>query len=314
MQNDEWDLKDYCKEDSTVFRYYGMYPGVAPSVYFDGFFASAHEDYYAIFDEYVHMAVVGEDGIDLAGYVGFFPYYFIAGEFGTAGEGNKLEGALEFQKHEYDYDEAINRINETEWTLECIYSGNIELYIDHNNKDFMLFDSNNYSEERKKVVFSAFEYEDLKDVGTCPRELPYAFSGGNYTYYLPYKSNLDNNPLKVTLIGFENIKDKINNIDQTCDSLLGNPKCEDGQNCEPAFYIQFVFNVMKYIAIILVIVFTTIDFIGAVSAQDDDKLKKAMSKVVIRLIWCVLIFVLPTLLEFLFTFMEVYSPSTCGIN
>jgi len=71
---------------------------------------------------------------------------------------------------------------------------------------------------------------------------------------------------------------------------------------------------MKYVAIILVIVFSILDFTGAVASQDNDILKKSVKKLMIRLILCVVIFVLPTILEFVFTLINVYSPSTCGIN
>jgi len=95
-----------------------------------------------------------------------------------------------------------------------------------------------------------------------------------------------------------------------CNSLLGNPDIQG----QPAFYLQIVFDVMKYVAIIIVIVFSILDFTGAVASQDNDILKKSVKKLMIRLILCVVIFVLPTILEFVFTLINVYSPSTCGIN
>lgn len=100
----------------------------------------------------------------------------------------------------------------------------------------------------------------------------------------------------------------------TCDSLLGSTSCPSGQNCEPAFYIQVIFNVMKYVAIILLIVMSILDFLGAVGSSDDGAMKKAANKCIVRLILCVLIFLLPTVLEFIFTFMKMYTTSTCGIK
>ena len=95
-----------------------------------------------------------------------------------------------------------------------------------------------------------------------------------------------------------------------CNSLLGSPKIQG----QPAFYLQIVFDVMKYVAIAIVIIFSILDFTGAVASQDNDAIKKSTKKLIIRLVLCVVIFVLPTILEFVFTLIDVYSPSTCRIN
>lgn len=97
-------------------------------------------------------------------------------------------------------------------------------------------------------------------------------------------------------------------------SLLGNATCESGQDCDPAFYIQTIFNVMKYVAIILLIVMSSLDFLGVVGSNDDGAMKKAMNKCITRLILCIVIFFMPTILEYIFTWMKVYTPSTCGIK
>lgn len=305
LKNSEWDLKDYCNNDSIIYRYYGMKEGWVVDSLFDTFFAANHEDYYVIINNNIDFHVRDESGQDMMGAIGFLSYFFVYGESAVE---NKFEGAVEFNKYDYNYEEAIKKINETEWSLECIYTG-VNMYIDHFNKELFMFSLNN----KETITSSAFNYDNVSEVGSCPQSLYYSKLGNEYTFYLPDNLNGDYDE-KMPLIGAENIKDKINSGKQDCESLLGNPKCESGQNCSPAFYLQTIFNIMKYIAIILVIVFTTIDFIVAVSAQDDDKMKKATNKAAIRLIWCVAIFILPILLEFLFTFIDVYSPSTCGLN
>lgn len=97
-----------------------------------------------------------------------------------------------------------------------------------------------------------------------------------------------------------------------CNSLLGDPN--DDVKKEPAFFLQKIFDVMKYVAIVLIIVFTYLDFLGTVGSKDDDKLKKSVSKLITRFIICVVIFVLPMILEFVFTMVEIYSPSVCNIR
>ena len=90
--------------------------------------------------------------------------------------------------------------------------------------------------------------------------------------------------------GENNISEKIE-----CEALLGLPT-EKGS---PAWYLSFIFKVLRYIAIIILIVLTIMDFVGAVASHDNDILKKAVGKATKRMILCVIIFLLPTLIEFI---------------
>lgn len=102
-----------------------------------------------------------------------------------------------------------------------------------------------------------------------------------------------------------------NNISATdCTSLLGDPST-DGT---PAFYLNVAFNVIKYIAIIILIVFSVMDFLSATASQDNDAIKKATTKAVKRLVYCIIIFVLPYLLKWILTFLNDQAMSTCGIG
>ena len=95
-----------------------------------------------------------------------------------------------------------------------------------------------------------------------------------------------------------------------CESYLGNPT-EPG---DPAYYLQFVFDLMKYLAIILLFVLTAVEFGKATIASNQDAIKKAIQNTIKRFIIAVIIFFLPSLIEFLLTLMGVYSASTCGIS
>ncbi len=103
---------------------------------------------------------------------------------------------------------------------------------------------------------------------------------------------------------------EINGTEIDCSGLLGNPKNEG----EPAFYLQIIFNVMKYVAIIILILFSMMDYFGAIFNHDNDAIKKATSKLIQRLLICVVLFLFPYLLEYIFTWINVYNPSTCGIR
>lgn len=94
-----------------------------------------------------------------------------------------------------------------------------------------------------------------------------------------------------------------------CESYLGNPE-KKGQ---PAYYLHFIFNLMKYVAIVMLFVFTIVEFAKAIVASDQDTLKKALKKSVKRLIIAIIIFFLPILIEFLFEILGLYSASSCGI-
>ena len=93
-----------------------------------------------------------------------------------------------------------------------------------------------------------------------------------------------------------------------CQSVFGDPNDID---C-PAYWIQWVLDVMKYIAIAALLVLSTTDFIKALVANDKDALKKAGVSAAKRFIFCVLIFFLPILIDFVMELFGAYG--TCGIG
>lgn len=115
-------------------------------------------------------------------------------------------------------------------------------------------------------------------------------------------------------LAFNNLKSNIQ-INQDfktgeCDSYLGNPEAKGS----PAYYLQFVFNLIKYAAIIILFVFSIVEMFKAVASSNQDALKKALQATVKRLLIVVVIFFLPSLIKFLLTVLGAYSPSTCGIS
>lgn len=109
----------------------------------------------------------------------------------------------------------------------------------------------------------------------------------------------------VTLIG-----DLSFDADDTCESYLGNP---DNKNA-PAYYLQFLFNLMKYIAIVLLFVMTVVEFAKATVSSNQDAIQKAMQNTVKRIIIAIVIIMLPTLIKLVLTWLGVYAPGTCGIS
>ena len=101
-----------------------------------------------------------------------------------------------------------------------------------------------------------------------------------------------------------------------CESLLGSPSTKPSGSTpgSPAYYMMFVFNIIKYIAIILLVTLSIVDFVKAVAAKDDDSIKKASNTTIKRLILCIAIFLLPTLIEVLLEYVHTSAIDTCGIN
>ncbi len=91
----------------------------------------------------------------------------------------------------------------------------------------------------------------------------------------------------------------------TCESLLGDP-----DNCEgkcPAYWMQWILDVMKYAAIVALLVFVISDFFNAITQNDKDAMIKAGSKAIKRFIYCVLLFFLPIIVKLVMTLFGVYG-------
>lgn len=76
--------------------------------------------------------------------------------------------------------------------------------------------------------------------------------------------------------------------------------------------VQDALDLMKIAGPILVIVMTIIDLIKAVASGGKDDLSKLGTKTIKRLIYAVLLFVIPSLLDWLFGLFSIYG--TCGIG
>ena len=89
----------------------------------------------------------------------------------------------------------------------------------------------------------------------------------------------------------------------SCDSVFGSPTKPD----YPAYWIQLVLDVIKYIAIVALLGLSIADFVKAIVSDDKDALKKAGITSFKRFIYCVIIFFLPILVNFLMELFGFYS-------
>lgn len=76
--------------------------------------------------------------------------------------------------------------------------------------------------------------------------------------------------------------------------------------------VQDALDLMKIAGPILLIVMTIIDLIKAVASGGKDDLSKLGTKTLKRLIYAVLLFVIPSLLDWLFSLFSIYG--TCGLS
>ena len=103
------------------------------------------------------------------------------------------------------------------------------------------------------------------------------------------------------------------NKEQTCDgdnSLLGNVNDPNSV----AWLLQYVFNVVKVVGPILVIILSSFDFAKVIISNDDESMAKAQKKLIWRLILVVALFLIPDIISVLLETFNLTSSSTCGIH
>lgn len=85
---------------------------------------------------------------------------------------------------------------------------------------------------------------------------------------------------------------------------------------QPIYYVNWVIEIIKYAAIMCLLGFSIADFFKAIVSNDKDALKKAGSTTLKRFIYCVIIFFLPIIIDFLldlFQLTETDSVSRIGV-
>jgi len=198
-----------------------------------------------------------------------------------------------------DDDEVPNK----NWIGECTYS-NVILYFD--NEEFFLEHTNAGS---YAILNAMFSHNDLmqyyNSVGVCPPRLYYknincistlGKTVCTYNYYLSKETGTTELP---------NLKCLING--ESCDNIVvpSLPDPGDYNTCKDLFSDEFIEKLNSYLkwlrilAPILVIFFGTMDFVRAIFSANDEDIKKAQKRFVIRLVAAVVIFFIPTIINLL---------------
>lgn len=128
-------------------------------------------------------------------------------------------------------------------------------------------------------------------------------------------------PIKASAIELHNVSDNIyvlanktttsQNVDcDGSDSLLGNPEDENSV----AWLLQQIFNFVKIVGPILVVVLSSIDYAKVIIQSDDESMGKANKKLMWRLILAALLFFIPLLIQVFLQMFGFTSDPTCGIH
>ena len=98
-----------------------------------------------------------------------------------------------------------------------------------------------------------------------------------------------------------------NNEEQECEAIFGDPENSNSI----AYMLQEVFDFIKFLDVVLILLLTIVEFTKAITAGDD-AIKKAINTTGKRVIAGVIIFFVPTVLNFIFNIIGFYG--TCGIG
>ncbi len=151
------------------------------------------------------------------------------------------------------------------------------------------------------VSDSVFELKD----GKYNKDIPWKYSLEGTTGYYYLGDHEDKVGVDIGSSGVvnpnENVGDQTNvNGNEIVDINI----CEDGNILKGIRVVGFVFFVLKILVPLILIVMATVDFAKAVISSDDKSNKDAINKLVRRTIIAVIIFLIPTVLDFAFSFVD----------
>lgn len=144
-------------------------------------------------------------------------------------------------------------------------------------------------------------------VPTCPKVLYGEISENhsNYEKYV-YITNRENNNIVFELKNYDS-NNKVLFSDTTRTLNISNfisTDCEGMLGTDMVEFLQKIFNWIRIIAPIIVIVLTSVDFAGALIKDDKDALSKVTGKLVKRLIVVIVLFFIPTIINFI---LDIYN-------
>ncbi len=93
----------------------------------------------------------------------------------------------------------------------------------------------------------------------------------------------------------------------TWSSISTGQICRSNNLKVPLKYIGWVLSILKILIPILIIAFGVMDFLKAIASQKPDELSKAIKTVIVRVLSGVIIFLVPTIINFVFVLIDDWS-------
>ena len=106
-------------------------------------------------------------------------------------------------------------------------------------------------------------------------------------------------------LGADLSEDNFNSLDLECPDIIN---MEEGKL---GWLLNMILNYIRIIGPVLVVLLSAIDFIKAVIGTDEKAMKEAQSKLIIRLVAAIALFLVPTLVQLLLSFINA---TTCTLG
>lgn len=120
---------------------------------------------------------------------------------------------------------------------------------------------------------------------------------------------LETNSISITDKSVSNVVANTTNIVANAPTL-GDPNDENSV----AWLVQLIFNIIKVVGPILVVLLSSIDFIMVIIKSDSEQFAKAQKKLITRLVLALLLFLVPVIVEIVLQVFGFTGDATAGIR
>ncbi len=155
--------------------------------------------------------------------------------------------------------------------------------------------------------------DSLNAVDTCPATIYTSFPTGNVVHFdlSSGTGNNGSNRNEDPDEDWEYLEEGLNREDFDDPGLECNDIIDINDPGSVGWILYTILNYIKIIGPILVVLLSAIDFIKAVVGFDEKAMKEAQSKLVIRLVAAICLFLVPTLVQLLLSFINA---TTCTLQ
>lgn len=149
---------------------------------------------------------------------------------------------------------------------------------------------------RGNSQLSDFELEGTDISNYCPRKL---YVLGNKARFYKFSDYANSYSISANDKGTSSNDSSSSNSSTINSSFNCSTLGDVGVKGSPAYWLNWGLNLMKYIAIIALLLLVVMDFLQAMVQNDKDALKKTGIKAIKRFIYCVILFFVPDIINIL---------------